>query len=245
MRICFAGVNPKMPRLRAGSAGRPRTRTSCPGPRVTTSPGWWRGRSAPMSPPWWKGDKVWHGGLLTAGGYGGICGGGAKTAGPGLDEVSLKQGSCRWRGLTAWQGCSGHRSPGGRSAGCRSWPGPVVWATWRCSLPQPGGTRSGESTASPDNHSFPRAQGQPDGGLPRRRPARPRSQPEGGPVDLVLDPVGGESGKAALACVRPGGRLVTVPPSRPSWIKAGGGRGRGAFGHAGCTPIKQAAGPRC
>lgn len=41
----------------------------------------------------------------------------------------------------------------------------------------------------------------------------------GGQVDLVLDLVGGESGKAALACVKPGGRLVTVPTISAQQIK--------------------------
>ncbi|MGL5482674.1 MAG: zinc-binding dehydrogenase, partial [Aeromonas veronii] len=41
-------------------------------------------------------------------------------------------------------------------------------------------------------------------------------------VDLVLDLVGGESGKAALACVKPGGRLVTVPTITAQQIKDAG-----------------------
>ncbi|MGL6049005.1 MAG: zinc-binding dehydrogenase, partial [Aeromonas salmonicida] len=40
-----------------------------------------------------------------------------------------------------------------------------------------------------------------------------------GQVDLVLDLMGGESGKAALACVKPGGKLVTVPTITAQQIK--------------------------
>ncbi|WP_349919627.1 NADP-dependent oxidoreductase [Aeromonas veronii] len=43
-----------------------------------------------------------------------------------------------------------------------------------------------------------------------------------GQVDLVLDLTGGESGKAALACVKPGGRLVTVPTITAQLIKDAG-----------------------
>ena len=43
-----------------------------------------------------------------------------------------------------------------------------------------------------------------------------------GQVDLVLDLMGGESGKAALACVKPGGRLVTVPTITAQQIKEAG-----------------------
>lgn len=38
----------------------------------------------------------------------------------------------------------------------------------------------------------------------------------------MLDLVGGESGKAALACVKPGGRLVTVPTITAQQIKDAG-----------------------
>lgn len=43
-----------------------------------------------------------------------------------------------------------------------------------------------------------------------------------GQVDLVLDLMGGDSGKAALACVKPGGRLVTVPTITAQLIKDAG-----------------------
>lgn len=43
-----------------------------------------------------------------------------------------------------------------------------------------------------------------------------------GLVDLVLDLVGGESGKLALSCVKPGGRLVTVPTLTAEAVKQAG-----------------------
>ena len=78
------------------------------------------------------------------------------------------------------------------------------------------------ATASPDNHGFLHALGARwmvdyhDANWPARVVA------EAGQVDLVLDLVGGESGKAALACVKPGGRLVTVPTITAQQIKDAG-----------------------
>jgi NADPH2:quinone reductase len=71
------------------------------------------------------------------------------------------------------------------------------------------------ATASRDNHSFLHGLGA--SGMVDYHDADWVAQV--GQVDLVLDLVGGESGKAALACVKPGGRLVTVPTISAQQIK--------------------------
>jgi NADPH2:quinone reductase len=131
-------------------------------------------------------------------------------------------------GLTAWQGLFEH---GALKAGQRVLilAGAGASATWRCSLPTPMAPEGGDGESrQPQLPAWAGASRMVD-----YHDADWRQVVAGGPVDLVLDLVGGESGKAALACVKPGGRLVTVPTITAQQIKdAAGQRHRGAR-HAG------------
>lgn len=222
VRICFAGVNPIDAKTRAGLG--------------------WAAAQNKDKLPWTPGydvsgvvEKVGPGvGALVEGDL--VCGMvGFPLTGGGyaesvvaserelvkLDGVSLRQGAALpLAGLTAWQGLFEH---GALKAGQRvlilAGAGGVghlavqFAATYGACV---------VATASGDNHSFLRSLGASrmvdyhDANWPAEVIAQT------GQVDLVLDLVGGESGKAALACIKPGGRLVTVPTLTAQSIKEAG-----------------------
>lgn len=222
VRICFAGVNPIDAKTRAGLGwAAAQNKEKLPwtpgydisgvvekvGPNVTTLV---------------EGDAVCGmvGFPLSAGGYGESVVAREDEL-VKLDGVSLKQGAALpLAGLTAWQGLFEH---GGLKGGQRVLI--LAGAGGVGHLAVQFAAAYGAQvvvTAGPDNHSFLHGLGASqmvdyhDADWPALVVAA------GGPVDLVLDLVGGESGKAALACVKPGGRLVTVPTITAQQIKEAG-----------------------
>ncbi|WP_354688442.1 NADP-dependent oxidoreductase [Aeromonas sp. 19NY04SH05-1] len=222
VRICFAGVNPIDAKTRAGLG--------------------WAAAQNKDKLPWTPGydvagvvEKVgpgvsslvegdWVCGMvgfpLQAGGYAE-----SVVAGEGelvrLDGVSLKQGAALpLAGLTAWQGLFEH---GALKAGQRVLILAGAGGVGHLAV-QFAAAYGAEvvATASGDNHSFLHGLGA--NTLVDYHDADWAEQivAAGGQVDLVLDLVGGESGKAALACVKPGGRLVTVPTITAQLLKDAG-----------------------
>ncbi|MGB6188005.1 MAG: NADP-dependent oxidoreductase [Aeromonas molluscorum] len=134
-----------------------------------------------------------------------------------LEEVSLKQGAALpLAGLTAWQGLFDHGElkqgqrvlilAGAGGVGHLA----VQWA-------RAYGAKV-TAVASPANHGFLH-------GIGAERLVDyhdPDWVDQVGQVELVLDLVGGESGKAALGCVASGGRLITVPTITAEAIKQAG-----------------------
>ncbi|MBP6792795.1 MAG: NADP-dependent oxidoreductase, partial [Aeromonas sp.] len=221
VRICFAGVNPIDAKTRAGLGwAAAQNKDKLPwtpgydvsgvvekvGPNVTTLV---------------EGDKVCGmvGFPLTAGGY-------AESVVAHEDElvkldgVSLKQGAALpLAGLTAWQGLFEHGAlKGGQRVLILAGAGGVGHLAVQFAAAY--GTQV-VVTAGPDNHSFLHGLGASQM-VDYHDADWPSQVVAGGPVDLVLDLVGGESGKAALACVKPGGRLVTVPTITAQQIKEAG-----------------------
>ena len=218
VRICFAGVNPIDAKTRAGLGwAAAQNKDKLPwtpgydvsgvvekvGPNVTTLV---------------EGDKVCGmvGFPLTAGGY-------AESVVVREDElvrldgVSLKQGAALpLAGLTAWQGLFEH---GALKAGQRVLILAGAGGVGHLAV-QFASAYGAEvvTTASRDNHSFLHGLGASQ--MVDYHDADWVAQV--GQVDLVLDLMGGESGKAALACVKPGGRLVTVPTITAQQIKEAG-----------------------
>lgn len=218
VRICFAGVNPIDAKTRAGLGwAAAQNKDKLPwtpgydvsgvvekvGPNVTTLV---------------EGDKVCGmvGFPLTAGGY-------AESVVVREDElvrldgVSLKQGAALpLAGLTAWQGLFEHGAlKGGQRVLILAGAGGVGHLAVQFASAYGAEV---VTTASRDNHSFLHGLGASQ--MVDYHDADWVAQV--GQVDLVLDLMGGESGKAALACVKPGGRLVTVPTITAQQIKEAG-----------------------
>ncbi|MDO2948951.1 NADP-dependent oxidoreductase [Aeromonas simiae] len=134
-----------------------------------------------------------------------------------LERLELAQGAALpLAGLTGWQGLFEH---GELLAGQRllilAAAGGVghLAVQWACAA-----GAEVVALASPANHDFVLGLGA-KAVLDYHAPDWPAQV---GAVDLVLDLVGGESGKQALACVKPGGRLITVPTLTAEAIKAVG-----------------------
>ncbi|WP_421172248.1 NADP-dependent oxidoreductase [Aeromonas sp. 601115] len=222
VRICFAGVNPIDAKTRAGLGWAAAQNKD----KLPWTPGYDISgvveKIGPGVTSLVEGDLVCGmvGFPLAAGGYGE-----SVVASEGelvkLDGVSLQQGAALpLAGLTAWQGLLEH---GGLQSGQRVLILAGAGGVGHLAV-QFASAYGAEvvATASPDNHGFLHALGARwmvnyhDANWPAQVVA------EAGQVDLVLDLVGGESGKAALACVKPGGRLVTVPTITAQQIKDAG-----------------------
>ncbi|KRW51203.1 quinone oxidoreductase [Aeromonas allosaccharophila] len=222
VRICFAGVNPIDAKTRAGLGWAAAQNKD----KLPWTPGYdvsgvvekvGLGVTSLV-----EGDRVCGmvGFPLTAGGYGeSVVASESELV--KLDGVSLQQGAALpLAGLTAWQGLLEH---GGLQSGQRVLILAGAGGVGHLAV-QFASAYGAEvvATASPDNHGFLHALGARwmvdyhDANWPAAVVA------EAGQVDLVLDLVGGESGKAALACVKPGGRLVAVPTITAQLIKDAG-----------------------
>ncbi|MFB2830793.1 NADP-dependent oxidoreductase [Aeromonas jandaei] len=221
VRICFAGVNPIDAKTRAGLG--------------------WAAAQNKDKLPWTPGydvagvvEKVGPGvvslaeGDLVCGmvGFPLAAGGYAESVVASehelvkLDEVSLQQGAALpLAGLTAWQGLFEH---GELKAGQRVLV--LAGAGGVGHLAVQFAAAYGAhvvATASGDNHSFLHSLGA-NRMVDYHQAEWCAEVIADGQFDLVLDLVGGESGKAALACVKPGGRLVTVPTITAQLIKDAG-----------------------
>jgi NADPH2:quinone reductase len=219
VRICFAGVNPIDAKTRAGLG--------------------WAAAQNQDKLPWTPGydvagmvDKVGPGvtslkegepvcgmvGFPLAGGAYGESMVVSESELVKLDGISLKQGAALpLAGLTAWQGLFEHGAlKGGQRLLILAGAGGVGHLAVQFASAYGAEV---VATASRDNHGFLHSLGA--GQLVDYHDADWVAQilAQGGQVDLVLDLVGGESGKAALACVKPGGRLVTVPTITAQQIK--------------------------
>lgn len=221
VRICFAGVNPIDAKTRAGLGWAAAQNKD----KLPWTPGYDVSgvveKVGPGVTSLVEGDRVCGmvGFPLTAGGYGeSVVASESELI--KLDGVSLQQGAALpLAGLTAWQGLLEH---GGLQSGQRVLILAGAGGVGHLAV-QFASAYGAEvvATASPDNHGFLHALG-----------ARwmvdyhdadwAALVVADGLVDLVLDLVGGESGKAALACVKPGGRLVTVPTITAQLIKDAG-----------------------
>lgn len=214
VRICFAGVNPIDAKTRAGLG--------------------WAAAQNKDKLPWTPGydvagvvDKLGPGvtSLKEGDAVCGMIGGGAYAESVvvgerelvKLDGVSLRQGAALpVAGLTAWQGLFEH---GGLKAGQRVLILAAAGGVGHLAV-QFANAYGAEVvvTASKENHGFLHGLGA--SAMVDYHDADWVAQ--AGQVDLVLDLKGGESGKAALACVKPGGRLVTVPTITAQSIKDAG-----------------------
>ncbi|WP_429080218.1 NADP-dependent oxidoreductase [Aeromonas bivalvium] len=215
VRICYAGVNPIDAKTRAGLGWAAAQNKD----KLPWTPGYdMAGVVAALGPgvdSLKVGDKVCGmvGFPLEGGAYAESTLAQAALLVP-LEEVSLKQGAALpLAGLTAWQGLFEHGElkqgqrvlilAGAGGVGHLA----VQWA-------RAYGARV-TALASPDNHGFLH-------GLGAERLVDyhdPDWVAQVGQVELVLDLVGGDSGKAALDCVAEGGRLVTVPTITAEAIK--------------------------
>ena len=134
-----------------------------------------------------------------------------------LDGVSLKQGAALpLAGLTAWQGLFEH---GGLKRGQRVLILAGAGGVGHLAV-QFASAYGAEVvvTASKENHGFLHGIGADF--MVDYHDADWVAQVD--QVDLVLDLMGGESGKQALACIKPGGQLVTVPTITAQLIKDAG-----------------------
>ncbi|HDX8426186.1 MULTISPECIES: NADP-dependent oxidoreductase [Aeromonas] len=222
VRICFAGVNPIDAKTRAGLGWAAAQNKD----KLPWTPGYDISgvveKVGPGVTSLVEGDRVCGmvGFPLTAGGYGeSVVASESELV--KLDGVSLQQGAALpLAGLTAWQGLLEH---GGLQSGQRVLILAGAGGVGHLAV-QFASAYGAEvvATASPDNHGFLHALGARwmvdyhDANWSARVVA------EAGQVDLVLDLVGDESGKAALACVKSDGRLVTVPTITAQQIKDAG-----------------------
>ena len=222
VRICFAGVNPIDAKTRAGLGWAAAQNKD----KLPWTPGYDVSgvveKLGPGVTSLIEGDRVCGmvGFPLNAGGYGeSVVASESELV--KLDGVSLQQGAALpLAGLTAWQGLFEH---GGLKSGQRVLILAGAGGVGHLAV-QFASAYGAEvvATASPDNHGFLHALGARwmvdyhDANWPAAVVA------EAGQVDLVLDLVGGESGKAALACVKPDGRVVTVPTITAQLIKDAG-----------------------
>lgn len=221
VRICFAGVNPIDAKTRAGLGWAAAQNKD----KLPWTPGYDVSgvveKVGPHVATLVEGDAVCGmvGFPLTAGGY-------AESVVVREDElvrldgVSLKQGAALpLAGLTAWQGLFEHGAlKGGQRVLILAGAGGVGYLAVQFASAYGAEV---VTTASRDNHSFLHGLGASQ--MVDYNDADWVAQVvAGGQVDLVLDLMGGESGKAALACVKPGGRLVTVPTITAQQIKEAG-----------------------
>ena len=221
VRICFAGVNPIDAKTRAGLGWAAAQNKD----KLPWTPGYDVSgvieRVGPGVTTLTEGDRVCGmvGFPLTAGGYGeSVVASESELV--KLDGVSLRQGAALpLAGLTAWQGLFEH---GGLRGGQRVLILAGAGGVGHLAV-QFAAAYGAEvvATASGDNHSFLNSLG--------ARRMVDYHQAEwcseaitDGQFDLALDLVGGDSGKAALACVKSGGRLVTVPTLTAQLIKDAG-----------------------
>ncbi|MGU5793405.1 NADP-dependent oxidoreductase [Aeromonas hydrophila] len=218
VRICFAGVNPIDAKTRAGLGWAAAQNKD----KLPWTPGYDVAgvveKIGPGVTALAEGDRVCGmvGFPLAAGGYGESVVAREEEL-VRLEQIGLRQGAALpLAGLTAWQGLFEH---GALKAGQRVLILAGAGGVGHLAV-QFASAYGAEvvATASRDNHSFLH-------GLGASRMVDYHDADwvaqvvAGGQVDLVLDLVGGESGKAALACVKPGGRLVTVPTITAQQIK--------------------------
>lgn len=218
VRICFAGVNPIDAKTRAGLGWAAAQNKE----KLPWTPGYDVAgvveKVGPGVGSLAEGDRVCGmvGFPLAAGGYGESVVAREEEL-VKLEELALRQGAALpLAGLTAWQGLFEH---GALKAGQRVLILAGAGGVGHLAV-QFASAYGAEvvATASGDNHSFLHALGASK--MVDYHDADWAAQVVAdGPVDLVLDLVGGESGKAALACVKPGGRLVTVPTITAQQIK--------------------------
>ncbi|WP_323938581.1 NADP-dependent oxidoreductase [Aeromonas hydrophila] len=216
--ICFAGVNPIDAKTRAGLGWAAAQNKD----KLPWTPGYDVAgvveKVGPGVTALAEGDRVCGmvGFPLAAGGYGESVVAREEEL-VRLEDIGLRQGAALpLAGLTAWQGLFEH---GALKAGQRVLILAGAGGVGHLAV-QFASAYGAEvvATASRDNHSFLH-------GLGASRMVDYHDTDwvaqvvAGGQVDLVLDLVGGESGKAALACVKPGGRLVTVPTITAQQIK--------------------------
>ncbi|EIS3738233.1 NADP-dependent oxidoreductase [Aeromonas hydrophila] len=215
VRICFAGVNPIDAKTRAGLGWAAAQNKD----KLPWTPGYDVAgvveKIGPGITALAEGDRVCGlvGFPLTAGGYGESVVAREEEL-VRLEQIGLRQGAALpLAGLTAWQGLFEH---GALKAGQRVLILAGAGGVGHLAV-QFASAYGAEvvATASRDNHSFLHGLGA--SGMVDYHDADWVAQV--GQVDLVLDLVGGESGKAALACVKPGGRLVTVPTISAQQIK--------------------------
>lgn len=221
VRICFAGVNPIDAKTRAGLGWAAAQNKE----KLPWTPGYDVAgvveKVGPGVDSLAEGDRVCGmvGFPLAAGGYGESVVAREEEL-VKLEELALRQGAALpLAGLTAWQGLFEH---GALKAGQRvlilAGAGGVGHLAVQFASAYGAYGAEVAATASGDNHSFLHALGASK--MVDYHDADWAAQVVAdGPVDLVLDLVGGESGKAALACVKPGGRLVTVPTITAQQIK--------------------------
>ncbi|AHV36569.1 NADP-dependent oxidoreductase [Aeromonas dhakensis] len=218
VRICFAGINPIDAKTRAGLGWAAAQNKE----RLPWTPGYDVAgvveKVGPGVDSLAEGDRVCGmvGFPLTAGGYGESVVAREEEL-VKLEELALRQGAALpLAGLTAWQGLFEH---GALKAGQRVLILAGAGGVGHLAV-QFASAYGAEvvATASGDNHSFLHALGA-SKMVDYHHADWAAQVVADGPVDLVLDLVGGESGQAALACVKPGGRLVTVPTITAQQIK--------------------------
>lgn len=218
VRICFAGVNPIDAKTRAGLGWAAAQNKD----KLPWTPGYDVSgvveKLGPGVTSLVEGDLVCGmvGFPLTAGGYGE-----SVVASEGelvkLDGVSLQQGAALpLAGLTAWQGLLEHGAlQRGQRVLILAGAGGVGHLAVQFAAAYGAHV---VATASGDNHSFLHSLGA-SRIVDYHQAEWCAEVIADGQFDLVLDLVGGESCKAALACVKPGGRLVTVPTITAQLIK--------------------------
>ncbi len=218
VRICFAGVNPIDSKTRAGLGWAAAQNKE----KLPWTPGYDVAgvveKVGPGVDSLAEGDRVCGmvGFPLTAGGYGESVVAREEEL-VKLEELALRQGAALpLAGLTAWQGLFEH---GALKAGQRVLILAGAGGVGHLAV-QFASAYGAEvvATASGDNHSFLHALGA-SKMVDYHHADWAAQVVADGPVELVLDLVGGESGTAALACVKPGGRLVTVPTITAQQIK--------------------------
>ncbi|WP_185450429.1 NADP-dependent oxidoreductase [Aeromonas dhakensis] len=218
VRICFAGVNPIDAKTRAGLGWAAAQNKE----KLPWTPGYDVAgvveKVGPGVGSLAEGDRVCGmvGFPLTAGGYGESVVAREEEL-VKLEDLALRQGAALpLVGLTAWQGLFEH---GALKAGQRVLILAGAGGVGHLAV-QFASAYGAEvvATASGDNHSFLHALGA-SKMVDYHHADWAAQVVADGLVDLVLDLVGGESGKAALACVKPGGRLVTVPTITAQQIK--------------------------
>ena len=221
VRICFAGVNPIDAKTRAGLGWAAAQNKD----KLPWTPGYDISgvveKVGPGVTSLVEGDLVCGmvGFPLTAGGYGeSVVASESELV--KLDGVSLQQGAALpLAGLTAWQGLLEH---GGLKSGQRVLILAGAGGVGHLAV-QFASAYGAEvvATASPDNHGFLHSLGA-SRMVDYHQAEWFAEAIADGQFDLVLDLAGGESGKAALACVKSGGRLVTVPTITAQQIKDAG-----------------------
>ncbi|HHQ4777891.1 TPA: NADP-dependent oxidoreductase [Aeromonas veronii] len=221
VRICFAGVNPIDAKTRAGLGWAAAQNKD----KLPWTPGYDISgvveKVGPGVTSLVEGDRVCGmvGFPLAAGGY-------AESVVASeselvkLDGVNLQQGAALpLAGLTAWLGLFEH---GGLQSGQRVLILAGAGGVGHLAV-QFASAYGAEvvATASSDNHGFLHSLGA-SRMVDYHQAEWFAEAIADGQFDLVLDLVGGESGKAALACVKSGGRLVTVPTITAQQIKDAG-----------------------